>query len=305
MAKVTDGQAPAETVETAKVTPVASSKSSLFASLDETDEYLNVLLFGREGSGKTTAAVSLANLGYGNVLVVNAEGGMKKNTLKRHGIDTSRIQVWPPSGTAISHAGLDEVYRQIKADLARDPKSWAGVVFDSATEVVQALVDFVANDRISKAERKGVNIDQIDQFFTDRSDYGTMSKMFRDILRKFRDLPCHFVVTALERRDVDDDTGKVQYGPAVTPGVQTDLLGYVDLVLACSAADDSEGKPFRALTRSSGKYRGKDRLGILPKVLVNPTIGRILDYENGTLTEDTDPLQTQLNNPTPKEQSNA
>lgn len=302
MAKVTDGQAPAEAVTTAKVTPVTSSKSSLFASLDETDEYLNVLLFGREGSGKTTAAVSLANLGYGNVLVVNAEGGLKKNTLKRHGIETSRIQVWPPSGTPISHSGLDEVYRQIKADLARDPKSWAGVVFDSATEVVQALVDFVANDRINKAERKGVNIDQIDQFFTDRSDYGTMSKMFRDILRKFRDLPCHFIVTALERRDVDEDTGKVQYGPAVTPGVQTDLLGYVDLVLACSAADDAEGKPFRALTRSSGKYRGKDRLGILPKVLVNPTIGRILDYENGTLTEDTDPLQKQLNTTTPKEQ---
>lgn len=302
MAKMTDDQAPVAQVETAKVTPVTSSKSSLFSSLDETDEYLNVLLFGREGSGKTTAAVSLANLGYGNVLVVNAEGGLKKNTLKRHGIDTSRIQVWPPQGESISHAGLDEVYRQIKADLAKDPKSWAGVVFDSATEVVQALVDFVANDRISKAERKGVNIDQIDQFFTDRSDYGTMSKMFRDILRKFRDLPCHFIVTALERRDVDEDTGKVQYGPAVTPGVQTDLLGYVDLVLACSAA--TEELPFRALTRSSGKYRGKDRLGILPKVLVNPTIDRILAYENGSLTEETDPIQKTLNTNN-KEQANA
>jgi hypothetical protein len=302
MAKITQGTPPSEPVTKATPKPIATNKSSLFASLDETDEYLNILLFGREGSGKTTAAVSLANLGYGQVLVVNAEGGLKKNTLKRHGIDTSRIQVWPPQGTPISHAGLDEVYRQIKADLAQDPKSWAGVVFDSATEVVQALVDFVATDRIAKAEKKGINIDQIDQFFTDRSDYGTMSKMFRDILRKFRDLPCHFIVTALERRDVDEDTGKVQYGPAVTPGVQTDLLGYVDLVLACSAADDSEGKPFRALTRSSGKYRGKDRLNILPKVLVNPTVARILDYENGTLTEDTDPLQKALNT---KETTNA
>jgi hypothetical protein len=221
---------------------------------------------------------------------------MKKNTLKRHGIDIDRIMVWPPTGESITHSGLDEVHRQIKADLADDPKSWAGVVFDSATEIVQALVDYVAGDRIDKASRKGVNIDGIDQFFTDRSDYGTMSKMFRDILRKFRDLPTHFIVTALERRDVDEDSGKVQYGPAVTPGVQTDLLGYVDLVLACSAADDAEGKPFRALTRSSGKYRGKDRLGVLPKVLVNPTVERILAYETGKLTEETDPLQKQLVN---------
>lgn len=298
MAKITDGEA-----EVVAPKPVSKPKttSGLFASLSDTDEYLNVLLFGREGSGKTTAACSLANLGYGKVLVVNAEAGMKKNTLKRHGIDIDRIMVWPPSGQSITHAGLDEVHRQIKADLADDPKSWAGVVFDSATEIVQALVDFVAGDRIDKATRKGVTIDGIDQFFTDRSDYGTMSKMFRDILRKFRDLPTHFIVTALERRDVDEDSGKVQYGPAVTPGVQTDLLGYVDLVLACTAADDAEGKPYRALTRSSGKYRGKDRLGVLPKVLVNPTIERILAYESGKLTEDKDPLQKQLINNTPKE----
>jgi hypothetical protein len=293
MAKIdTDGAAIADTptVKAPKAT------NSLFADLDSTDEFLNILLYGREGSGKTTAAVSLANLGYGNVLVVNAEGGLKKNTLKRLGIDTSRIKIWPPQGESITHRGLDELHRALKADLANDPKSWAGVVFDSATEIVPALVDQVATDRIDKASKRGVNIDAVDQFFTDRSDYGTMSKMFRDILRKFRDLPTHFVVTALERRDVDDDSGKVSYGPAVTPGVQADLLGFVDLVLACSAADAEEGKPFRALTKSAGKYRGKDRLGVLPRVLVNPTMPRILAYENGELTEASDPEQAALNN---------
>jgi hypothetical protein len=293
MAKIdTDGAAIADTptVKAPKAT------NSLFADLDSTDEFLNILLYGREGSGKTTAAVSLANLGYGNVLVVNAEGGLKRNTLKRLGIDTSRIKIWPPQGESITHRGLDELHRTLKADLANDPNSWAGVVFDSATEIVPALVDQVATDRIDKASKRGVNIDAVDQFFTDRSDYGTMSKMFRDILRKFRDLPTHFVVTALERRDVDDDSGKVSYGPAVTPGVQADLLGFVDLVLACSAADAEEGKPFRALTKSAGKYRGKDRLGVLPRVLVNPTMPRILAYESGELTEASDPEQATLIN---------
>lgn len=301
MAKInTGGAAVVEEPELAAIPPAAptppktSSASSLFADLDSTDEFLNVLLYGREGSGKTTAAVSLANLGYGNVLVVNAEGGLKKNTLKRNGIDISRIKIWPPQGQGITHKGLDELHRALQADLARDPKSWAGVVFDSATEIVPALVDQVATDRIDKATKRGANIDEVDAFFTDRSDYGTMSKMFRDILRKFRDLPTHFVVTALERRDVDDDSGKVTYGPAVTPGVQADLLGFVDLVLACSAADAEEGKPFRALTRSEGKYRGKDRLGVLPRVLVNPTMQRILAYENGELDEKTDPEQKKL-----------
>jgi hypothetical protein len=270
--------------------------SSLFATLADKEEHLNILLFGREGSGKTTAACTLANLGYGKVLVVNAEGGLKKNTLTRRGIDVKRMMLWPNQGDAITYHGLVEVYNQLKADLDKDPKSWAGVVFDSATEIVPALVDQVAKDRMDKAAKRGSPVEGIDEFFTDRSDYGTMSKMFRDILRKFRDLPLHFIVTALERRDVDEDTGKVHYGPAVTPGVQADLLGYVDLVLACSAQDDEEGLPFRALTRSAGKYRGKDRLGVLPKVLVEPSIPRILAYEDGTLTEDKDPKQKELHN---------
>lgn len=271
---------------------VVKPTGSLFATLEETAEYLNVLLFGREGSGKTTIAATLANLGEGKVLVINAEGGLKKTALKQRGIDVSRIYLWPNDGQPITHGGLIEVYNQLKADLDTDPNSWAGVIIDSATELVPALIDQVAKDRMEKSARKGVIIEGIDEFFTDRSDYGTMSKMFRDILRKFRDLPTHFVVTALERRDVDDDTGKVQYGPAVTPGVQADLLGYVDLVLACFSADDT--KPYRALTRSAGKYRGKDRLGVLPAVLVEPTIPRILLYEDGTLTEKTDDLQKEI-----------
>lgn len=273
---------------------VPKPTGSLFATLEDREEYLNVLLFGREGSGKTTAACTLANLDYGNVLVVNAEGGLKKNTLKRRGIDVSRILMWPNDGEAITYHGLVEVYNQVKADLEKDPKSWAGVIFDSATEIVPALIDQVAKDRMEKSARRGQPVEGIDEFFTDRSDYGTMSKMFRDLLRKFRDLPTHFVVTALERRDVDEDSGKVQYGPAVTPGVQADLLGYVDLVLACSAADDEDGLPYRALTRSAGKYRGKDRLGVLPLVLADPTIPRILAYESGELTEETDKKQEGL-----------
>jgi hypothetical protein len=286
-----------EVTDTVVKPPVTKVKpNNLFASLNDREEHLNVLFYGREGSGKTTAAASLVNTGKGKVLVINAEAGLKKNTLARQGIDVSRIMVWPANNETVTHAGLIEVYTQVKADLEKDPKSWIGVVLDSATEIVPALIDQVSASRIQKAAMKGLVIDGVDGFFTDISDYGTMTKMFRDLLRKFRDLPTHFVITALERRDVDEDTGKVHYGPAVTPSIQTDLLGFVDLVMTCFAADEDEKQPFRALTRAAGKYRAKDRLGILPLVMVDPSIPRILQYEAGTLTEDKDPRQKELNN---------
>lgn len=265
-----------------------------FVELDEVIDYLNVLYYGREGSAKTTNSAFLANVmsalakGKGKILVINAEGGLKLAPLKKRGVDTSRIVIWPDpkKGIRPTHRGLDEVFRRVKADLVKDPESWGGVVFDSATEIHQAILDSVQAKRVKKIKDTGA---EIDEDFVDISDYGTMSKLFRDVLRKFRDLPCHFVVTALERRDVDKDTGRPQYGPAVTPGLQADLLGYVDFVLMCKPED--EDGPFRALTRANSRYRAKDRFDVLPKVMVDPTMERIIKYVVGELEPDSDPEQ--------------
>lgn len=270
----------------------AAEEASWFVDLDTTDDNTNTLLYGREGSGKTTALARLANLDRpGNLLVINAEGGLKKKALAKRGVDLSRVKVWPDpaKGQVLSFKGLDQVYRRLKADLARDPNSWVGVGMDSATDVHTALLDEAQGKRVQAVLNKGA---EADEHFVDISDYGTMSKMFRDLLRKFRDLPCHFVVTALERRDVDKDTGKPQYGPAVTPGLQSDLLGYVDWVLMLKAAD--EDGPFRALTRANSRYRAKDRFDVLPRVLAEPMMDRLLGYLNGVIVEDEDPFQMDL-----------
>lgn len=265
-----------------------------FVELEETIDYLNVLFYGREGSGKTTNAARLANLatalakGKGRLLVINAEGGLKKGPLRKRGVDTDRIVLWPDpkKHQRVTHRTLDQIFRRVKADLERDPESWIGVCFDSATEIHQAILDSVQQKRVQAVKNRGADVDED---FVDIADYGTMSKLFRDVLRKFRDLPCHFIVTALERRDIDKDTGKPQYGPAVTPGLQADLLGYVDFVLMCKAED--EDGPYRALTRANSRYRAKDRFDVLPKIMVDPYMDRITEYVVGNLEPDTDPEQ--------------
>ena len=255
-----------------------------FFSLDEEREVINILYYGREGSAKSTNGATLANLG--RVLIINAEGGAKRRALAKRGINVSNIQVWPQRGEPITIEGLQAVHNLLQADLADDPNSWVGVMFDSATEIHQALLEGVSSKRISAMQDDGKNPDP---WFTDRGDYGVMAKQFNHLLRRFRDLPCHFVVTALERRDVDEDTGAVQYGPAVTPGIANDLLGYVDFVLVAKAEDEDGG--FRALTKRKGRWRAKDRFDVLPEIMGTPTVERVLQYVNGDLTEDTDPLR--------------
>lgn len=281
-----------------KATPAPADEPDLlddwFVPIEDSVDFTNTLLYGREGSGKSTELARIANAashlpkGKGKVLVINAEGGLKLGPLRKRGVDTSRIVVWPDpkKHERATHQGLDRIHRRIKADLIADPDSWFAVGFDSATEIHQSILGSVQEKRVQAIKNRGQDVDED---HVDIADYGTMSKLFKDILRKFRDLPCHFVVTALERRDVDKDTGKPQYGPAVTPGIQADLLGYVDFVLMCKPED--EDGPYRALTRANSRYRAKDRFDVLPKVMVEPYLDRVIAYVNGDLTEDTDPEQ--------------
>lgn len=288
--------------------------NQLFTPLDNTNDYAKVLFWGREGTSKTTSAAHAANLG--RVLVINAEAGLKAQALKTRGVNTTNIALYPPQGSdlGITHQSLEKVYYAVKSDLMKDPNSWFAIVIDSITEVADALVNNVSDNRVRQAERRasanGVSLESNLRWETDRNDYGTMAKQFRDLLRKFRDLPCHLILTALERRDVDEDTGAVTYGPAVSPGIQKDVLGYMDLVFNFAAAD--EQRPYRALTAGGERRRTKDRYGVMPRVLNEPTFDRVLGYLNGDLDETTDPLQKQeqpmgehTNNNNNKEISNA
>lgn len=301
MPRSTSAKAPAKKAVAKKAPPATVTEENDFAGpagddwfvpLDDTLDYVNVLFYGNEGTGKTTNGARLANTssllppGKGKILVINAEGGLKKKALLKRGVDTDRIVVWPRPGNRVSYVGLDEVFRRVKADLVKDPDSWCGVMFDSATDIHIELLDKVQANRVKKLIDKGT---EADPDFVDRSDYGSMGKQFRDILRKFRDLPCHFIVTALIRRDVDKDTGKPSYGPAVTPALQADLLGYVDLVIMCKAED--EDGPFRGLTRANSRYRAKDRFDVTPKIMVDPYMDRIFGYLTDDLDPETDPEQ--------------
>ncbi|UVK60378.1 RecA-like DNA recombinase [Microbacterium phage TurboVicky] len=279
--------------ETPKSKPTGDWSDDLFVAYDETEEHLNVLYWGREGSGKTIDLAVATQLG--KVLFINAEGGLKKRALLANGVDTSNLVVFPRPGQELTFASLEQALFRVKADLMDDPKAWFLIAIDSITEIAAAFTEAVSDETFARNKAKNPNWNPglNDQFFTDRGDYGVSTKMIRKLVRMTRDLPVHVAITALERRDVDEDTSKVAYGPAVGPALQTSLLGYVDVVLYTKAAD--EDRPyFRAQTKKVGTARAKDRLGVIPTVLVDPTFPRLLAYNEGTLTEETDPVQEVL-----------
>lgn len=256
--------------------------------LVDTSDPLRVLLYGEGGSGKTTALMGMAHLG--KILVINAEKGVKAKALKKRGIPVENIEVFPGDGEELTFASLQAEIERVKDAIAKDPTAYVGVVWDSATEILSTLLDEAVLLGYQKAQRLGKTRDR---YFVDLADYGTVTTQLRALIRDCMDLPCHFGVSALAKREQDDD-GTVAYVISVTPAFRKDLIGWVDMVGFCDTVTLDDTDIYRALFRPRGKYYGKDRLSATPPRLMDPSFDRLLAYVDGDMDVDSDPVMGRI-----------
>lgn len=258
--------------------------------LSDEQDWVNMLMYGNPGSGKTTALAHLSKLGP--VVFINAEAGLKRVALQKFNLPLENIEIFPAKGQTLSFESLDGLFWEIKAKLDADPGAYVGIIWDSITEIHKMLLEAVSKKEydkaLRKAERAGIEPD-IDQFFMDRAYYGVMTEQMRQLIRKYRDLDCHVGFSALPRRDLNEKTGDISYGPALTPALQTDIAGFVDIL--CHTEIDDDLDRYIGRFRAVGIKMAKDRFGVLPPVLVDPTYDRIIAYVNGEIKEEDDPLQ--------------
>lgn len=290
MAATKPTKAAAAAKKAAKRPAAAKKEVTPFAGVaDEEDEFLNILYAGRHGTGKTSDLATMANLGP--VVFINAEGGLKRKPLARLGVNVDNISVWPNRrlGQELTFEGMEELFWRMRGDLLDRPDAYAGIVWDSVTEIHKNLLENVSKAAVTKAEAAGR---ERDRFSTEVGDYGTMTEQVRFLLRRFRDLPCHFGATALLRRDIDKaGDGGVVFRPAVTPALIGDLGAFMDMVCYTSVGDIGGDPEFRGRFRPEPMYEAKDRFGVITsKRLVDPTFERVLAYVHGTLVAEEDPV---------------
>lgn len=259
-------------------------------ALTDEGEPLNALYYGDGGSGKTTDIAHMAI--KGKMWIANAESGVKGRALRQYGIPLENIELFPDptKDEHLTYEGLEAEWKRIREELHADPDAYYGVGWDSVTEIQQAMKDAEVKRAAFKAERRGI---ERDPFVVDQDNWRTINEQCRSLIRRFRDLPCHFAATALQRREVDPD-GKVVYMPAVTPGLQNDLIGWMDVVCHTDTIIVEGDEVYMGLFRNRGKFRGKDRFKVVPRQLVDPTFDRILQYVDGELVLDDDEKMQEL-----------
>lgn len=258
----------------------AKSSSSIGTPLEEKVQHLKVLYYGKQGTGKTTSAAlaTQSTTGDSRILIIDAEGGLDQTALATRGVDTSRVVVWPPAGQRVTSEGLMELHEALDEELANNPESWSAVVFDSMTEIHQLLREDATDYRVEKSRVV------IDPDVIDRDDYNKMTSQMRKVIRRFRDLPCDIVFTALEKITEDE------IRPAVSPALGTDLMGYVDLVIRTAMVQDSQVGRFHPTEH----INAKDRTNQFPALMANPSVDRLCAFRNNILDLDSDDAQQAL-----------
>ena len=204
---------------------------------------LKVLVYGQAGCGKTTLSKTLPK-----PVVLSAEGGLL--SLKDDNIPYVEIK---------SMTDLHEAYAWLQ-----DSDEFESVVLDSISEIAEVVL----------SHEKKINKDG-------RAAYGEMDVQLSEIIRAFRDLNMHVLMTAkLEKQQ--DEMGRMFYFPSL-PGNKTaqKLPYFFDEVLALRIEKDEEGKTQRALMcDSDGLWLAKDRSGKL-ETWEAPDLGEIIAKVGG------------------------
>jgi phage nucleotide-binding protein len=192
--------------------------------------FLNILVYGAAGSGKTSLIKTLPN-----PIILSAESGL----LSIADSDIPYIEI-------DSIDMLKEAYSWL-AD-SDEAKGFESVALDSISEIGEVCLG--AEKKVAKDPRQA---------------YGAMGEIMGDIIRAFRDIPDRHVYFSAKVEKSTDESGRVLYAPSM-PGAKVgqSLPYFFDEVLALRVEKDAEGVIQRALMcDSDGLWQAKDRSGKL------------------------------------------
>ena len=267
--------------------------------------YINMLVYGEPGAGKTVFAGSSDECEEtGRTLFLDAEAG--KTSLYEFDPDIDVVPIKDIEDFQEvfdflqTHVKLRDIYQgKVKRDdispedalkkmsklekkvfgiKREEPRIYNTVAMDTFTEMQKYVMADIQGIDISKLELIDKDIEM-----PTLQEWGKNSETIRTIARAFRNLDIHTILTT-HAQDDKDDRGTNHKLPDLPGKLARQIMGFVDIVgyLYTVEGDDEESDDFKnvLLTRPKGKYAAKDRFDKLGSHIEMPTMKKVFDLIN-------------------------
>lgn len=259
-------------------------------TLNEMDEYVNLLVYGDSGVGKTVLGGS-----HPRALFIAPEDDGTISA-KRQGSQAMKF-------TIDSFNDIDSVYGRLEEDFSENGagvirKNFDVIVIDSITHMQRLVMRQVLDDAVEDNEDRDPDIPQM-------QDWQKYQNMFLRFVQAFNDLPIHVLWTSLSRAEEDEEGNDFLVPDIQGKGYQMALTvaSYMTSYGHMKAEEkprknakgeyilDANGKKRmkteRTITwRDTGKIRGKDRTDVLAPSTTNLSLKDMLDMIEGKETRE-------------------
>lgn len=235
----------------------AAATKEIRAELDvkapaEAIEFLNLLVYGPPGAGKTyLAGTAQDHPRTSPVLIVDIEGGV--TTLRhRKDIDVARAR---------TIQDIIDIHNKLHAS---DGGGYGTVVLDSLTELQKLDMDSIMKE-VHKARP------DLDPDIPSMREWGKSSNRIRRIVRAYRDLPVNTIMTALVAEDRDNNN-VLKFAPSLPGKLKSEVPGFMDIVGYYSTVQEDDEIQRKLQVLGTRRVIAKDRTSALGELVVNPTI---------------------------------
>lgn len=231
---------------------------------DEIVNQLNLLVYGEPGVGKTyLAGTADDDPRTSPVLYLGCGDGSITTIRNRASIDAKEVR---------SITQLEEIYNTLYHSI--DPVTnriyYSTVIIDPITEVTDLDMRTIMKAAYQQ------NPERVDIDVPSPREWGKNRNHTRLIVRAFRDLPCHTIVTA-QLGTSQEEGQPMKYFPGFAGKLKTEIPGLMDVV-GYLYADATTGETVRKMqVVGTRRVQAKDRTARLGNMVENPTIPMLWD----------------------------
>jgi hypothetical protein len=298
------------TVPQTTVPAQAKPKFEFTTPLD--DEYLNALIYGDFGVGKSTLAASASEVAaMQDVLYLSAEAGEKvlkpfadngHLTVVRVGTyaTLARVYEWMVLHCRYRDAGEMDKLAQLESIITgvvpEKPKQFHTVVLDSLTEMQVYLMYQLLGIEIGRS-RLDLPPDS-----PEFKEWGQSSEMIKLLVRSFRDLHLNVIIVC-SMQEVEDEKKRLNKRLLLPGKLAVSIQGFLDVVGFLEKAKTDAGFAWRLHLTSGQTFHAKNRFGPLAPphidIAQGDTTGMAKLFAlNNSATTKTTPKEPQTNGDT-------